>query len=167
MPQRSVPRYVWGSEPGDLYHFLSSSFPLKNMHYLISTENWKEEAVLDRGTVLNSVLLFSKACQRPVSKPLENEGLLSVLLAPAARSVTQLLSPGLVSPATLWHEAGQEMGGHMEESWGLQSLEVFRKSVDVALKTMAGRHGLMDWTTLVVFSSLYDPMIDGILNEST
>lgn len=61
--------------------------------------------------MLNSVLLFSKACQRPVSKPLENEGLLSVLLAPAARSVTQLLSPGLVSPATLWHEAGQEMGG--------------------------------------------------------
>jgi len=62
------------------------------------------------------VLLFSKACQRPVSKPLENEGLLSVLLAPAARSVTQLLSPGLVSPAALWHEAGQEMWGHMEES---------------------------------------------------
>lgn len=39
--------------------------------------------------------------------------------------------------------------------------------MDVALKTMAGRHGLMDWTTLVVFSSLYDPMIAGILNEST
>lgn len=39
--------------------------------------------------------------------------------------------------------------------------------MDVALKTMAGRHGLMDWMTLVVFSSLYDPMIAGILNEST
>lgn len=35
----------------------------------------REEAVLDRGTVLNCVpLLFSQTCQRPVRKPLANEG---------------------------------------------------------------------------------------------
>lgn len=155
--QQSVPRYVRGSEAGDLCHLLSSFLPLTNLHYLIFTGHWKEKAVLDRGTVLNSTLLFSKTCQRAVSKPLENEGLLHVLLAPAAHCCCSMGRHPLLHCGT---RLDRRQGGTWKNH-GVFSPQRFSRKVWMWhwRLWLVDMGWWLDWTTLVVFSSLYDSML--------
>lgn len=107
------------------------SSPWKTCTACFPRKTQREEAVLDRGTVLNCALLFSQTCQRPVRKPLANEGCSKchwlLLHAVCLRLPATLVSSDELP--RLWHHTGEDKMTPNDWGWDMQQWD-FSSSSD-------------------------------------